>query len=143
MIGSPLAGDRMLLVDIISARASSWASSVSGRCTVEQHWVFANHFGENVPHLWQLALDHLLRSLDGGRETTHFQLAENERFEQLESHLLRQTALVQTQSRAHGNNGTTGVVHALTEQVLTETTLLTLDNVSQGFQRTLVRASDA
>ncbi len=26
MIGSPFAGDRMLLVDIISARASSWAS---------------------------------------------------------------------------------------------------------------------
>src|SRR5690606_36463268 len=42
----------------------------------------------------------------------------------------------------HGNNGTTGVVHALTEQVLTETTLLTLDHVSQGFQWTLVRASD-
>jgi hypothetical protein len=33
MIGSPLAGDRMLLVDIISARLSSWASSVSGTCT--------------------------------------------------------------------------------------------------------------
>ncbi|MCY1515362.1 hypothetical protein D9M68_499450 [compost metagenome] len=33
MIGSPLAGDRMLLVDIISARASSWASRVSGTCT--------------------------------------------------------------------------------------------------------------
>ncbi len=33
MIGSPLAGERMLLVDIISARASSWASRVSGTCT--------------------------------------------------------------------------------------------------------------
>src|SRR5690349_10081352 len=33
MIGSPLAGDRMLLVDIISARASSWASRVSGTWT--------------------------------------------------------------------------------------------------------------
>ena len=33
MIGSPLAGDSTLLVDIISARASSCASSVSGTWT--------------------------------------------------------------------------------------------------------------
>ena len=116
--------------------------TVQGRCTVEQYGVFANHFGENVPHLWQLALDHLLGSLDGGRQTTHFQLAENERFEQLEGHLLRQTALVQTQGRAYGNYRTARVVHTLTEQVLTEATLLTFDHVSQRLQRTLVRASD-
>src|SRR5476649_1238796 len=184
MIGSPLAGDRMLLVDIINARASSWASSVSGTCTaiwspsksalyaaqtrvkldsltfdqnrfkcldtqtvkswrtVEQHWVFANDFSENVPNLWQFALDHFLRSLDGGSETTHFKLAENERLEQLESHFLRQTALMQTQGRTYGNYRTTRVVNTLTEQVLTETTLLTLDHVSQGFQRTLVGTCD-
>ena len=33
MIGLPLAGLRMLLVDIMSTRASSWASSDSGTCT--------------------------------------------------------------------------------------------------------------
>ena len=33
MIGSPLAGERMLFEDIISARASSCASSDSGTCT--------------------------------------------------------------------------------------------------------------
>ena len=33
MIGSPLAGERMLLEDIMSARASSCASSDSGTCT--------------------------------------------------------------------------------------------------------------
>ena len=116
--------------------------TVKGRCTVEQHWVFANYFGENVPNLWQLALDHLLGSLDGGRQTTHFQLAENERLEQFECHLLRQTALVQTQGRTYGNYRTARIVNTLTEQVLTETTLLTLDHIGQGFQRTLVRASD-
>ena len=30
MIGAPLAGDNTLLVDIISTRASNWASSESG-----------------------------------------------------------------------------------------------------------------
>ena len=49
---------------------------------------------------------------------------------------------MQAQGRAYGNNGTTGVVHALTEQVLTEATLLTFDHVGQRLQRTLVRASD-
>jgi hypothetical protein len=33
MIGLPFAGDRMLLVDIIRTRASSWASRLSGTCT--------------------------------------------------------------------------------------------------------------
>src|SRR5690606_13527200 len=78
----------------------------------------------------------------GSRHAAHFQLAENEWLEQLEGHLLRQTALMQTQGRANGNNRTTGAVHALAEQVLTETTLLALDHVGQGLQRTLVRASD-
>ncbi|AKA27550.1 hypothetical protein PCL1606_61070 (plasmid) [Pseudomonas chlororaphis] len=119
------------------------AQTVKGRCTVEEHWVFADHFGENVPNLRQLALDHLLRGFDGGGQATHFQLAENERFEQLESHFLRQAALVQTQGRTYGNYRTTGVVNTLTEQVLTETTLLTLDHVGQGFQRTLVRTGDS
>src|SRR5690606_37751418 len=53
-----------------------------------------------------------------------------------------QTALVQAQGRADGNNRTTGVVHALAEQVLTETALLALDHVGQGLQRTLVGTSD-
>ena len=105
--------------------------------------MFADHFSENVPNLWQFALDHFLGRFDGGRETAHFQLAEDERLEQLQCHLLRQTALVQTQGRAYGNYRTTRVVNTLTEQVLTETTLLTLDHVSQGFQRTLVRTGDS
>ena len=33
MIGAPCAGERMLLVDIIRVRASSWASIESGTCT--------------------------------------------------------------------------------------------------------------
>src|SRR5690606_35676361 len=48
--------------------------TVQGRRTVEQHGVFADHFSENVPDLRQFALDHLLGGLDGGRQTTHFQL---------------------------------------------------------------------
>src|SRR5690606_5047412 len=109
--------------------------TVQGRCAVEQDGVFADDFSQNVPNLGQLALNHFLRGFDGGGQATHFQLAEDERLEQLKRHLFRQTALMQTQGRTHGNYRTTGVVHALTEQVLTEATLLTFDHVSQGLQR--------
>src|SRR5690606_36858042 len=69
--------------------------------------------------------------------------AENEGLEQFESHLLRQTTLVQTQGRTYHDHGTTGVVYALTQQVLTETALLTFDHVCQRFQRTLVGTGDS
>ncbi|RMO83569.1 hypothetical protein ALQ34_05340 [Pseudomonas syringae pv. maculicola] len=118
------------------------AKTVKRWRTVQKHRVFANDFGKNVPDFWQLALDHFLGCFDGRGQATHFQLAENERLEQLESHFLRQTALVQTQGRTYGNYRTTRVVNTLTEQVLTETTLLTLDHVSQGFQRALVGTGD-
>ena len=117
--------------------------TVKGRRTVQENRVFTDYFSENVPNLWQFALNHFLGSFNGSRETAHFQLAKNERLEQLKCHFFRQTALVQTQGRTYGNYRTTRVVNTLTEQVLTETTLLTLDHVSQGFQRTLVRTGDS
>ena len=55
----------------------------------------------------------------------------HERLEQLDRHLLGQTALVHLQLRTHHDHGTTGVVDALTEQVLTEATLLAFDDVAQ------------
>src|SRR5690606_29326901 len=94
------------------------------------------------PHLGGFTLNHLFRGFDGSGQTTVFQLRKDERLEQFQRHFLRQTTLVQTQLRTHGNYGTTRVVHALTQQVLTETTLLTFDHVSQRFQRTLVGTGD-
>ncbi|MNF61945.1 hypothetical protein D3C84_436110 [compost metagenome] len=116
--------------------------TVQGRCTVQQDRVFADHFVQDVPNDGFFALHHFLGGLDGGRQTTGFQLAIDEGLEQLERHLLRQTALMQTQRRTYGDNGTTGVVDTFTQQVLTETTLLTLDHVGQGFQRALVGTCD-
>ena len=69
-------------------------------------------------------------------------LREDERLEQFERHLLRQTALMQTQRRTDHDDRTTGVVDALAEQVLTETTLLALDHVGERLERALVGASD-
>ena len=118
------------------------AQTVERGRPVQHHRVLADHLGEDVPHLGGLALDHLLGRLDGGGQAAGFQLGEDERLEQFQSHLLRQTGFVQLEGRAHHDHGTAGVVHPLTEQVLTETALLALDHVGQGLQRALVGTGD-
>ena len=115
------------------------AETVQRRRTVQHHGVLVNHLFENVPDHRILGLDHLLRSLDRVRETTHLKLVVDEGLEELESHRLRHTALVHLQFRTHRNHGTAGVVHTLTEQVLTEAAGLTLDHVSERLERALVR----
>jgi len=76
-------------------------------------------------------LDHALGRLDVLGDALVDKLLHHERLEQLESHQLRQTALVELERWANHNHGTTGVVHALTEQVLTEATLLALEHVRE------------
>ena len=116
--------------------------TVQRRRTVQQNRVLTDHFVEDIPDNRFFALNHFLRGFDGGGQATQFQLAVNERFEQFECHFLRQTALMQTQVWTNGNNRTTRIVDTFTQQVLTETALLTFDHVSQRFQRTLVGTSD-
>src|SRR5690606_10393394 len=110
--------------------------------TVEQYRVLPDHIGQDVPHLCGFPLHHLLGSLDGCGQTPTLEFAEDEGLEQLQRHLLGQAALMQLEGRTYHDHGTTGVVHSLTEQVLTEATLLALDHVSQRLQRTLVGTGD-
>ena len=112
------------------------------RRTVEHHWVLRNGLFQHVPDLWALALHHALCGLDVLSVVVFDQALHNEGLEQLECHQLRQTTLVQLQLRTDDNNGTTGVVHALTQQVLAETTLLTLQQVRQRLQRAVARAGN-
>ena len=100
--------------------------SVQRRRTVEQYGVILDNALEGVPDLILSALYHLLSLLDVLRGALLNEVVEHERLEQLESHLLRETALIHLQLRTNDDNGTSGVVDALTEQVLTETSLLTL-----------------
>src|SRR5205085_6906654 len=64
----------------------------------------------------------------------------DERLEQLESHLLRQTALMEFQLGTDDDGRTAGVVNTFTKQVLTETSLLALERVGERLERTVVRA---
>src|SRR5690606_15358269 len=110
--------------------------------TVQHDRVLRDHFLENVPDLGLLLLDELLRALDRGDVPTLLELVVDERLEELERHLLRQTALVQPEARTDHDDRPAGVVDALTEKVLAEAALLTLEHVAQGLERALVRAGD-
>ena len=116
--------------------------TVQGWCTVEHHRMFGDHLFEHVPHNRARTLDHALCGLDVLRVVEIDQSLHDERLEQLERHLLRQTALVQLQLRTDDDHRTTRVVDALAEQVLTETTLLALEHVGQRLQCTVARAGD-
>ena len=96
-----------------------------------------DHFLEDVPDHGFLVLDHLLRSLRRGRKAAQNELIEDEGLEELERHQLRHAALVQAQFRTHRNHGTAGVVDALAEQVLTETSLLTAQHLGKRLERTV------
>src|SRR5690606_29774046 len=118
------------------------AEAVQRRRAVQQHRMLADHFLEDVPYLGALTLYHALGRLDGGGLAAQLQLREDERFEQLERHLLGQTALMQAQRRTDHDDRTARVVDALAEQVLPEAPLLAFDHVGERLERALVRTGD-
>src|SRR3954464_13856816 len=71
-----------------------------------------------------------------------FEAANDERLEQNERHLLRQTTLIELEFRTDDDDRTARVIDAFSEQVLTETSALTLKHVAQRFQRAIAGASD-
>ena len=115
---------------------------VQGWRTVQHDRVLMNHFGQNIPYFRNTLLDQLFGCLDGIGQAAQFQLVVDKRLEQLQRHLLGQAALMQFQIGTNHNDGTSGIIHALTEQILTETTLLALDDIGQGFQRTPIITGD-
>ena len=71
------------------------AEAVQRWGAVQQHRMFANDIFEDVPHDGFLLLDHFLGLLDGGAVPLGFELVIDEGLEELESHFLGQTALVE------------------------------------------------
>ena len=115
------------------------AQTVQRRRAVEQHGVLTDDLFEDVPHDRAGTLDHALRRLDVLRVLEVDEALHDERLEQLERHLLGQTALVQLERRTDDDDRTTRVVDSLAEQVLTETTLLALEHVGQRLERAVAR----
>ena len=76
------------------------------------------------------------------RQVARHELLHNEGLEQFNRHFLRQSALVNLHFRAYDDNRTAGIIDTLTEQVLTETSLLTLEQVGERLERAVTRAGD-
>ena len=116
--------------------------TVQRRCTVQEHRMLGDDLFEHAPHFGVAAVHETLGALHVLGIVEVDKALDDERLEQLEGHRLRQTALVHAQGRTDHDHGTAGIIHTLTEQVLTETTLLTLEHVAQGLQRTVGGAGD-
>ena len=117
------------------------AQAVKRWGAVQQYRVILDDFFKDVPDHRLLHLHHFLGLLDGGAVARLLQAVIDERLEQLERHLLRQTALVQLQFGTDHDDRTAGVVDALAEQVLTEAALLALERVGERLERAVVGAA--
>ena len=116
------------------------AEPVERRRPVQEHRVLLDDVLEDVPDLRPLLLHELLGRLDRRGDAPLLELAQDERLEQLERHLLGQPALVELEVRPDHDDRAARVVDALAEQVLSEAALLALQRVGQGLQRPVVRA---
>src|SRR5690606_17296369 len=118
------------------------AQAVQGRRPVEQDGVLGDDFLQHVPHHGPGPLHHAFGALDVLRMVQVDQALHHERLEQLQRHLLGQAALVQLELRADHDDRAARVVDALTQQVLAEPSLLALEHVGQGLERTVARTGD-
>ena len=111
--------------------------TVERRRAIEEHRVTLGHFFQNIPNFGLLLLDVLAGASDGVGEAQFLEAANDEGLEEDEGHLLRETALVELELRTDDDDGTAGVVDALTEEILAEATMLTLQHVRDGLQLTV------
>ena len=105
------------------------AQSVQGRRAVEHYRVFFDDILQDIPYSAVYFLDQLFGVLDIHGDASVMQLLHHERLEQFEGHFLGHTALIDLELGADDNNGTSGIVDSLTQQVLSETAVLTLEHI--------------
>ena len=99
--------------------------------TVEQHQVFLDDLFEHVPHFGFDPLDQFLGGFDVADDPVGHQALHDKGLEQLQSHLFGQTTLMEFEIGTDHDHRTTGIVDALTQQVLPETALLAFEHVAE------------
>ena len=83
-----------------------------------------------------------LGTLDGLDDAAVDEATDDEGLVELGCHILRQTALVHLQLGTDDDDGAGGVVDTLTEEVLAEASLLTLDRVGKRLEGTIAATLD-
>ena len=102
---------------------------VQRRSAVQHNRVFLDNLLKHIPYLGIQPLHQLLGVLDVLGNPSCHQLLHNKGLEQLDSHLLGKTALINLKLRPHHDNGTARIVNTLAQQVLTETSRFTLKHI--------------
>ena len=110
--------------------------------TIKKDGVLVNDLVEDIPYLRLLALDHLLCALHRLDVATVDELADDEGLKQFDGHLFRQAAFVEFEFGPYHDDGASGVVDTLAEQVLAEASLLALQHVTEAFERPSCTTSD-
>ena len=91
-------------------------------------------FFKDVPNLRGLALDEFFRTANSVDISEFFESADDEWLKKNQRHFLWQTALIEFQLRTDNDNGTAGIIDALTKKVLTESATFALEHVAQRFE---------
>jgi hypothetical protein len=107
---------------------------VKGWSPVEHYRVAFQDIFENIPDDGFLFIYQLTGAFYRFYDTALNQFANNKRLKEFCRHIFWQTALVHFEFGPYNDYRTTGVVHPLTEQVLTETTLLTFQHIAERFE---------
>ena len=115
---------------------------MQGRSPVQEHRVTLDDLLKHIPDLASSTLDDPLGALDVWCVPMLDKLAHDERLEQLECHLLGQTALVQLEVGADHDDRTAGVVDALAKQVLAEPALLATEHVREALELVVGRSGN-
>ena len=89
---------------------------------------------EKLPDFPAALLDLALGVLDVRSKASLYETANHERLEQFECHLLWESALVNLELRSNDYDRAAGVVNALSEQILAETSFLAAQKVSEALQ---------
>ena len=79
---------------------------MQGRRTVEHYRVLFDDTFQYIPYFRSYLFDHPLGALDVVSITLLHQLFHDERLEQFQGHLLRQSTLIELEFRSYYDNGT-------------------------------------
>ena len=90
-----------------STGSNAWIpEAVQRRRTVQHDRVFLDDLGQDIPYFALATLDHSLGRLDVLGDALVDKLLHDERLEQLESHQLGETTLVELEGRANHDDRT-------------------------------------
>src|SRR5438876_9121143 len=112
-----------------STGSKAYTQPVKSGSAVQEHRMVFDDLFQNVPDNRFLLLDHFFGLLNGRAVAGLLQPVIDKWLEQLQSHLLRQSTLVQLELRTDYDDGAARVIHTFTQQVLAESALLALQRV--------------